>query len=370
MANLSEKIKANRELLAQLKGKVEQGKPNHSQYKASLNALELNNEILDEFVKTMEGECPTGEALGRVYALLQTMFVSIDALYSINLILTKYKNYLNINQNRQLRELKYIRNDVIGHPVSRIYDNEEVGFCLLKMKDINKKSFVYHIYLNDTIKKREVKIPSLIDSFYEEANRFLERLVAYKAFDGSKLCDALKKVNIKLTAGVDDAEIRRDMLQVRSMYLSSNPQQSRNDARFMWRFDVFIDLRKNLDPKDKDANDIINYACGYQLEKLYATLLSDGQADKAPLQNKIKEPKGISQFEKVIEKDPVLQSAAEHLHDMTHPLFAASFAKLQAACTKDVPYAMKYLSVMKKFYDIQDADMIYALGIVLKNHRK
>lgn len=371
MANLLDKIKTNRELVGQIKNKIEKGQPNHSQYKASINALELNNEILEELVKTIEGEATPGEAIGRVYAMLQTLFVSIDALYSINTLITNYKNYLNINQNRQLRELKYIRNDVVGHPVSRIYENEEVGFCLLKMKDVSKKSFVYHIYLDDTIKKREIKIPSLIDSFYEEANKFLSRLVEYKTFDASKICDGLKKVYIKLSADVDANEIRNDMLKLRSLYFSTNPQQTRNDVRFMWRFELFNTIRKNLDPKDKEINEILNYAAGYQLEKLYQTLLVGGQVDKSPLiNNKLKEPKGIAQFAKLISTSPILQSAATHLHDMTHPLFAASVTKLLAACTKDYPYALKYLTLFKKFYDAQDEDMIYSLGVVLTDRRK
>lgn len=371
MANLSDKIKANKELVSQLKNKIEQGKPNHGQYKASINALELNNEILDEMVKTMDGECAVGEALGRVYALLQTLFVSIDALYSINEIITSNKNFMNINQNRQLREVKYIRNDVAGHPVSRIFDNEDVGFCLLKKKDVSKKSFVYHIYLDDTIKKREVKIASIIDSFYEEANKLLTRLIKYKEFDATKVFESLKKVYIKVSADVDQTQIRNDMLQLRSLYLGANPQQTRDDVRFLWRFELFNTIRKNLNPNDKEINEIIIYASGYQLEKLYATMVKSGMADKnALVNNKIKEPKAFAQFDKLIEKDPVLQSAASHLHDMTHPLFAASFAKIMSACTKEYPYALKYLTLFKKFYDEQDEDMVYALGIMLRNHRR
>ena len=51
---------------------------------------------------------------------------------------------------------------------------------LLKKNDISKKSFRYHIYFEDTIKKREIMINSLIDSYYDEANKFLDRVVNYK----------------------------------------------------------------------------------------------------------------------------------------------------------------------------------------------
>ncbi len=160
------------------------------------------------------------------------------------------------------------------------------------------------------------------------------------------------------------------MLQIRSQYLAFNPQQDKGDARFMWRFELFTKLYQERDIRDRENNEIINYAAGDQLEKLYKTLYDKDYVDKNALVNKMKEPKGVSQFDKLVEKNPVLLSCATHIHDMTHPLFAASLNELMKSCTKDYPYALKYLTMIKKYYDAQDADMVYALGIILRNHKK
>ncbi len=368
MANLVEKIKTNVELVAQLKNKIKQGEDNHAQYKASINALELNNEIMAYFEKSKDGEAPAGECLSRVYALLQTLFVSIDALYSLNILLTRNKNNININQNRQLRELKYIRNDVVGHPVNRIFANDEVGFCVLKKNDITKKSFRYHIYFEDTIKKREVIVNSLIDSYYEEANKFLERLVSYKDDKNDEIFAKIKRIAIKLQA---DEEIREEILQLRSLYISKYPAQAKTDVRFMWRVEILMRLRTFLDPKDKEIKEIINYASGYQLTKLSELIQSyDAINEKSIVPNKLREPKGLSQIDKLADSNPVLAEAIKNLHDMTHPLFNAGLDKLIAACNKDTPYALKYLTQIKKFKEMGESDMVYCLGVVVKNHRK
>ena len=174
MANLVEKIKTNVELVAQLKNKIKQGEDNHAQYKASINALELNNEIMAYFEKSKDGEAPAGECLSRVYALLQTLFVSIDALYSLNILLTRNKNNININQNRQLRELKYIRNDVVGHPVNRIFANDEVGFCVLKKNDIT-----------------DYKVKKVPDEILDEIDTFINNVDSTKR----ELLACIKKLN-------------------------------------------------------------------------------------------------------------------------------------------------------------------------------
>lgn len=368
MANIVEKIKTNVELVSQLKNRIKQGEENHAQYKASVNALELNNEIMAYFEKSKDGEAGAGECLARVYALLQTLFVSIDALYSINLLLTKNKNNININQNRQLRELKYIRNDVVGHPVNRIFDNDEVGFCVLKKNDISKKSFRYHIYFEDTIKKREIMINSLIDSYYDEANKFLDRVVNYKDDNNDEIFNKIKRISIKLQA---DEEIREEILQLRSLYISKYPAQAKTDVRFMWRVEILMKLRTFLNPKDKEIKEIINYASGYQLTKLSELILSyDKINEKNIVPNKLREPKGLSQIDKIVADKPVLAEAIKNIHDMTHPLFAVSLDKLIAACNKDTPYALKYLQTMKQFKDQGESDAVYCLGVVIKNHRK
>jgi hypothetical protein len=50
-----------------------------------------------------------------------SLSVAIDSLYEISYSLFDNKHYVNINQNKTLHEIKYVRNDVVGHPGNRVY---------------------------------------------------------------------------------------------------------------------------------------------------------------------------------------------------------------------------------------------------------
>ncbi len=125
------------------------------EYFASIMALDLNKDIIGFFYNTIEKKYSTEELCIRTYGFLQAMFVSIDAIYSLSMSLTNSKNFVNINDNPTLRELKYIRNDVVGHPTNRIVARDVV-YCVLKPTDISKYSFKYHIYNMDNEEIREV----------------------------------------------------------------------------------------------------------------------------------------------------------------------------------------------------------------------
>ena len=67
---------------------------------AAINALDINNDMCRYIVSTFEGESKSGEAIQRLYAILQSLFVSIDALYSLNVVLTNNKNFIKISENK------------------------------------------------------------------------------------------------------------------------------------------------------------------------------------------------------------------------------------------------------------------------------
>lgn len=364
-----DKIKTNEETLSNLKGRIKQGEKNYFPFMAALNALDINNELLKYVGKTFDGDAKEGEALERLYAVLQSLFVSIDALYTLNIILTKNKNNININQNRQLRELKYIRNDVVGHPSNRVYDGERVGCCVLKKDLVTKKSFKYYIYFNGEIKAREVKIPELINSYYDEANKFLTRAMGFKDYSIDEIVAQLRKIMRKLAS---DVETKEDIFELRSLYLKSNAATSKNDVRFIWRVELLLKLENVFTENDKELKDIVDYAIGYQLVKLYETLTPYGvNSEKEGLANAKKKPKGILQFEKMVEKNSSIETSSKFLHDMTHPLFVGSLNKcIDYANETGSGSAKKYLEVIKTYYEQKDSDMVYCLGISLKNCMK
>lgn len=85
----------------------------------------------------MDEAFDSGEVILRLYGLLQALFVCIDSLYTLTFKITGTKNFININDNKALRELKYIRNDVVGHPTNRIVD-DKTEYAILNPDDIKK----------------------------------------------------------------------------------------------------------------------------------------------------------------------------------------------------------------------------------------
>lgn len=111
--------------------------------KACYMTLKNNHNAISYFEKSMDEAFDSGEVILRLYGLLQALFVCIDSLYTLTFKITGTKNFININDNKALRELKYIRNDVVGHPTNRIVD-DKTEYAILNPDDIKKDEFTYH----------------------------------------------------------------------------------------------------------------------------------------------------------------------------------------------------------------------------------
>lgn len=126
------------------------------------------------------------EVLLNIYGILQTLFVGVDALYDYVRALTKNKYLININQNERLHELKFIRNDVVGHPTSRLYSNNKMGFCRLNLDNLTKDKITYETYILDSktldstlVETKEVSIYELIKAYLEEERVILNQVSLY-----------------------------------------------------------------------------------------------------------------------------------------------------------------------------------------------
>ncbi len=156
------------------------------EYMASVSSLSLNKDIIGFFYSTINKSYSKEEGCLRLYGLLQAMFVSIDSIYSLSIALTNSKNFIKINDNKTLRELKYIRNDVVGHPTNRIVQREVV-YCVLDPKDVTNYSFKYHVYNLDMEEVREVSFIQMIYDYYVEATKVLTVLLNYEEVHKTKL---------------------------------------------------------------------------------------------------------------------------------------------------------------------------------------
>jgi hypothetical protein len=137
-----------------------------------------------------EKQTEKGAILLDVFGVLQGLFVAIDALYDLAIGLTQYKYHVNVNSNSTLHELKYIRNDIVGHPTHRTYPNGGMGFSILSTEHLSKERFAYHTYLFEKNKMevvtKDVYIKPLFDAYKEEKDNILEDIYRYLTHEETK----------------------------------------------------------------------------------------------------------------------------------------------------------------------------------------
>ena len=226
------------------------------EYFASIMALDLNKDIIGFFYKTIDKDYSKEELCLRTYGLLQAVFVSIDAIYSLSMSLTNSKNFVNINDNPTLRELKYIRNDVVGHPTNRIVARDIV-YCVLNPEDISKYSFKYHIYNMDNDEIRTVSFLQMLNDYYLEAYKILDVLLNYQEVHKTNMfSDDLYYIVTKYKDGVNVNALFR---QFRTEYKREYTQNSRIYKR------VNLIIKVNRLPHTK----LNNFAYLFHLNYLY-----------------------------------------------------------------------------------------------------
>src|SRR5690554_4199738 len=122
------------------------------------------------------------DKISLLFSILQGLFVAIDSLYTIGKTTTTNKIFLNVNQNQELRQIKHIRNDVVGHPSYR-YFSDSIGFSTLDLDHINDNIFTYLTYKNKKgkiiVEENKVDLLKVIDSYYYESNNILKSTLQF-----------------------------------------------------------------------------------------------------------------------------------------------------------------------------------------------
>lgn len=331
---------------------------------SAIRALETTNEIQKAYFKKQANLC-TEDYILRLYALLQGLFVSIDSLYSLAYSLTKSKNFININNNKNLRELKYIRNDVVGHPSSRTLKNEISAYCILDNSSISISGFSYYIYTRDEIKKKDIVIKDILMSYYQEANALLDELYSLAYTDKNKT-----KLESAISFVVDDFFMNRDYIASLNhffdVYMQLYPTAKKEQHRILWRKDLILHL-KNYQTKNLDEAAVIEYCIGLELIKMYKLIYQVEY--KMDLMKRT--PTYIAAFYRFLNKNKHLYGHLNYLSDSDHPLFLNSIIKLRdEALKKKVTGAVRYLNMIIDSYEEKKLDFVYALALPIKEYRK
>lgn len=320
-----------------------------------LNHVEL---MIDRYLE--ENHQIKGAILLDVFGLLQGLFVGVDALYDLAIGLTQYKYHINVNSNPILHELKYIRNDIVGHPTHRTYPNGGMGFSLLSTDQLSKTCFHYKTYIFEKnkleIKSKEVLIHPLIEAYRSEKHHILSGLLSY-----------LKHRDLKITLSDDIyllyETINQDMLNdIKKRFIETYEIDEKMPHRFLWRIEL-VNTLIGWEEEDKDLNLFLLYLSKVQVAKMYEIALHMENHHGKDLYTPI--PPILKSFYKfILRNEKMAISYLKNLHDQSHPLHETDIAALRALEPKT--QAAKLID----FLDQQtEESKVYLIGSALRNYR-
>ncbi len=360
---LEDLIKQNERKIERFDSKYYLNKKNYAMA-AAISALETTNEIQKSYFK-MENNLTSSDYILRLYALLQGLFVSIDALYAMAILLTKSKNFININNNKDLRQLKYIRNDVVGHPSNRKIHQEDIAFCILDNSSITLDSFSYHIYTKDGVTKKDISIKEILLSYYKESNELLDELykLASKNKNKTELEFAISKV-------LDDYFFDKDYLasfeRFYKVYLEFYPSAKKEQHRILWRYDLIVKLQE-IKSNNQEEMDIYHYCIGLELIKIYELIFQT----KYKVDLLKSTPKYIGQFYRFLNKNKSLYPYLDYIKDSDHPMFLNAIEQLKIEAFKNkLPCIMHYLDMIIAAFKENNLDFVYALALPIKEYKR
>lgn len=360
---LDELVKKNEDLIERFNVKAYLEAKNFAVVGA-IAALEITNEVQKNFVKNIDIPQTEDEMLMHLYGMLQALFVSVDGLYALAYELSGSKKFININQNADMRELKHIRNDVVGHPANRNIRTQGNAYCILQKEKLSTKEFTYFICSDRKIEERKVDLVSLIKSYYIEANALLKVLfnISNSGIANERLFELMEKV---LRAFPNNDYLSK-LDSLYNDYLLKYPDATKKQDRFVWRYELIkkiinYDFNSNDELIEELKNDIIYM----ELEKTYTLLAGK------PFFDKYIHSYGtlVKSMYRFLRKNNDLYSIKDYLCDMSHPLFYDTFLKFKSKARLN-PTVSIYLSCVNTLIEKNDSDLVYAYMLPVKNFKK
>ena len=314
---------------------------------SSFSMLEHVDLMIDRYLK--EPQDQKGAILLDVFGMLQGLFVAIDALYDIN-----------VNSNPILHELKYIRNDIVGHPTHRTYPNGGMGFSILSTEHLSKEKFSYHTYIFEknklNIDTKDVFVKPLLDAYKSEREKILDDILIFLKHEKSKTNIPEELYTLFETLNLEK------LIEIEEKFKKEYDLKDDSNHRFMWRSAL---LKKIILWHEDDVvlNDLVSYMGKVQVAKLYEISLDMEERKGLELYPPI--PRILSSFYKFVRaNESYALNLLKNLHDRNHPLFQSDLlALLSLNPTKE---AYQLLSFLKNQTDEQK---VYLIGSTLRSYR-
>lgn len=330
---------------------------------AALGALETTNKISKSFINKRNCDYTQEDHILRLYALLQGLFVSIDSLYALTLSLTKNKDNININNNKDIRQIKYIRNDVVGHPSSRLLSTTNLAYCILDDKSIDAYSFKYNIYSTNSVIEKNIVIDDLLNAYYSESNKLLDEL--YTLSTSKEVKNRLKSnVELMIESYVMGGRYQDSLEKVITNYKNKYPQANSETHRVLWRYELVKKL-ETYNVNDKDEKELINYCIGLELVKIYELITNIKYDFKKKL------PKFVSSIYRFFKQNKNAYFNIKHLTDSDNPIFSLAIDSLITEANKSNSIVViRYLTLIKNELNNKNYDLVYALNLPIKEYTK
>ncbi len=325
--------------------------------KSALCTLDNINEMQKHYIDSCEKTHEIGERILRLYALLQGLFVCIDSLYALAYDMCGSKSFININQNKMLKELKYIRNDVVGHPVNRVYDNNEIAYCLLNPKDIYETSITYHIYTNNTNSTKDVDLLECLKNYYIESNDLLNYLFEFYQHNTSSNIISYTK---EFYDNFDPQNY--DETKLRKYYEENYKTKNQKQSRYIWRLNILSKYKKNNYKGFK--KDLYNYSLSNQVKKLMdIAYIIEGQ--KIDVDIKSKFPRYLMLLKEFLIINKSFINDLDILTDSTHPYFLSTLNNIKSITNKTNNKVLEEL-IDWLIENKEDEGFIYLIGSTFK----
>lgn len=339
---------------------IEKDEKNSHGYRAHASFLML--EHVDVMIERylVEKQHEQGAILLDVFGILQGLFVAIDALYDLSIGLTRYKYPININQNKTLHELKYIRNDIVGHPTHRTYPNGGMGFSILDTSDLSKEKMSYKTYIYEKnilrIETKDVFFEPLITQYKKEKLNVLKDIERYIKHDQANT-DIPEQIAIfHETLNIESLE------QIVEVFKKTYEIDESSSHRFIWRAKLLNDLL-SWHEQDDELEEMILYMSRFQASKLYDIALDMENRKQKSLYTPI--PNLLHGFYKFVRKhEKEIYPLLKNLNDAGHPLHASDLEGIMSFNPNRDAYKLL------QFFKAQtDSDRRFLIGSILRAYR-
>jgi|GEM_PF-564397 len=342
---------------------------NLSKAKAAIEAIIITDYIILNY--SFDQSFNKAEILSGIYSLFQGLFVAIDGMYDLSKTVTKHKYHININANPVLLKLKFIRNDVVGHPTNRIYPDGSVGFSIIDYNVLTASDFIYNTnvfkkinktYTNSTLTTK-INIQDIITSFKEEQKLLIDELTAYFSsnIDYKLIADYLFDLlstcnNFEINDKINDLE---QNLQIFFHF----PNNSHNRI-LSWI--NYYKLCLTWKTNDKALDEVITYIKKSLIKKIYEEITCKISNYKKHPQLKLKIPKLMVLYYRFIKK----HGNRAHNHCTKLKNIQPEYFNNEVDALIYLNPSENVLKMLNYFKNIQNNDKKYLFSKILTSPRK